>query len=36
VISDAHHIDRGYPDVVAQLRALGADIRRESSAETLL
>jgi UDP-N-acetylglucosamine 1-carboxyvinyltransferase len=36
VISDAHHIDRGYPDVVAQLRALGADIRRESSKEPLL
>lgn len=27
-ISDIYHIDRGYPDLVAQLRGLGADIER--------
>jgi UDP-N-acetylglucosamine 1-carboxyvinyltransferase len=29
LVSDVHHIDRGYQDFVAQLRGLGADIRRE-------
>jgi UDP-N-acetylglucosamine 1-carboxyvinyltransferase len=29
VVSDVHHVDRGYPDLVAQLRALGADVVRE-------
>jgi UDP-N-acetylglucosamine 1-carboxyvinyltransferase len=28
-LSHVHHIDRGYPDFVGQLRALGADIERE-------
>lgn len=28
VVHDVHHIDRGYPDVAAQLRALGADVTR--------
>jgi UDP-N-acetylglucosamine 1-carboxyvinyltransferase len=27
-ISHVHHIDRGYPDFVADLSRLGADIRR--------
>lgn len=27
-ISDAHHIDRGYPDIEEKLKALGAKIRR--------
>ena len=31
VISDPEHIDRGYEDLVGRLRALGADIERESS-----
>ncbi|HVQ89028.1 MAG TPA: UDP-N-acetylglucosamine 1-carboxyvinyltransferase [Actinomycetes bacterium] len=29
LVSDIHHIDRGYPHFDAQLRALGADIVRE-------
>lgn len=29
LVSAVHHIDRGYPDLVGQLRALGADIVRE-------
>jgi UDP-N-acetylglucosamine 1-carboxyvinyltransferase len=29
-VSDVFHIDRGYPDLVPQLRALGADVRRMS------
>lgn len=29
VVSAAHHIDRGYPDLVGQLTALGADVVRE-------
>lgn len=29
VISDAHHIDRGYEDFDARLRAIGADVQRE-------
>jgi UDP-N-acetylglucosamine 1-carboxyvinyltransferase len=28
-LSHVHHIDRGYPDFVGQLHALGADIERE-------
>jgi UDP-N-acetylglucosamine 1-carboxyvinyltransferase len=27
-VSDVHHIDRGYPDFVEKLRALGADVQR--------
>ena len=30
VVSDVHHIDRGYERFVAKLTALGADVRRES------
>jgi UDP-N-acetylglucosamine 1-carboxyvinyltransferase len=29
LVSAVHHIDRGYPDFVPQLCALGADVRRE-------
>lgn len=29
LVSAVHHIDRGYPDFVGQLRALGADVVRE-------
>lgn len=29
VVSGAHHIDRGYPDLVADLTALGARVERE-------
>ena len=28
MIGDLHHIDRGYENIVAKLRALGADIER--------
>ena len=28
VVSDAHHVDRGYEDFAAKLAALGADVRR--------
>ena len=28
-VSDVHHIDRGYQDLVQQLQGLGADVRRE-------
>ena len=28
-VAHAHHLDRGYPDLVGQLRALGADVVRE-------
>jgi UDP-N-acetylglucosamine 1-carboxyvinyltransferase len=28
-VEDGYHIDRGYPDFAAQLRALGADVTRE-------
>lgn len=31
VVHDVHHIDRGYPHFVENLRALGADIRRVSA-----
>ncbi|MGY2084637.1 UDP-N-acetylglucosamine 1-carboxyvinyltransferase [Blastococcus sp. SYSU DS0539] len=27
-VQDVHHVDRGYPDFVDQLRGLGADVRR--------
>jgi UDP-N-acetylglucosamine 1-carboxyvinyltransferase len=30
VVSDVHHIDRGYQDFVESLSALGADIRRRT------
>ncbi|HEX6337314.1 MAG TPA: UDP-N-acetylglucosamine 1-carboxyvinyltransferase [Jiangellaceae bacterium] len=29
IVSAVHHIDRGYPDLVGQLTALGADVIRE-------
>ena len=29
VVSDAHHIDRGYERLVEKLTALGADIERK-------
>jgi UDP-N-acetylglucosamine 1-carboxyvinyltransferase len=29
LVSAVHHIDRGYPDLVGQLTALGADVTRE-------
>ncbi|HEU4541906.1 MAG TPA: UDP-N-acetylglucosamine 1-carboxyvinyltransferase [Jiangellaceae bacterium] len=29
IVSAVHHIDRGYPDLVGQLTALGADVARE-------
>jgi UDP-N-acetylglucosamine 1-carboxyvinyltransferase len=29
LVSEVHHIDRGYPDFVPQLCSLGADVRRE-------
>jgi UDP-N-acetylglucosamine 1-carboxyvinyltransferase len=28
-VSNVHHIDRGYPDFVADLRRLGAVVHRE-------
>ncbi|MEZ5141713.1 MAG: hypothetical protein R2726_04230 [Acidimicrobiales bacterium] len=28
IVSDAHHLDRGYDDLVGKLAAVGADIRR--------
>jgi UDP-N-acetylglucosamine 1-carboxyvinyltransferase len=28
VVLDPHHVDRGYADLPAQLRALGADVER--------
>jgi UDP-N-acetylglucosamine 1-carboxyvinyltransferase len=31
VVADAHHIDRGYEDLPATLRSLGADVIREGS-----
>jgi len=30
VVHDAHHVDRGYPDLAGKLRALGADVVRET------
>lgn len=30
-VAHVHHIDRGYPDFVAQLQSLGADVRRVSA-----
>jgi UDP-N-acetylglucosamine 1-carboxyvinyltransferase len=32
-VSHAHHIDRGYPDFVADLRALGVDVERAEAPE---
>jgi UDP-N-acetylglucosamine 1-carboxyvinyltransferase len=32
-LSDVHHVDRGYQGFVEQLRALGADVRREPAPE---
>ena len=34
-VTEVHHIDRGYQDFVDDLRALGADVRREEFAEGL-
>jgi UDP-N-acetylglucosamine 1-carboxyvinyltransferase len=28
IVSDAHHVDRGYEDLVGKLRAVGADVER--------
>jgi UDP-N-acetylglucosamine 1-carboxyvinyltransferase len=28
LVQEVHHVDRGYPDFVAQLQGLGADVRR--------
>jgi UDP-N-acetylglucosamine 1-carboxyvinyltransferase len=30
IVLESHHIDRGYPDLAGKLRALGADVDRES------
>jgi UDP-N-acetylglucosamine 1-carboxyvinyltransferase len=30
-VADVHHVDRGYPDFVPQLRSLGADVQRVSA-----
>ena len=30
-ISEVHHVDRGYDDLVGRLRSLGADIERSES-----
>jgi UDP-N-acetylglucosamine 1-carboxyvinyltransferase len=32
-VSNVHHIDRGYPDFVADLRRLGVDVERVEAAE---
>jgi UDP-N-acetylglucosamine 1-carboxyvinyltransferase len=32
-VADAFHIDRGYPDFLAQMRGLGADIERVTVAD---
>jgi len=32
-VSEIHHVDRGYPDLAATLRSLGADVTREPDAE---
>ncbi|MER7165015.1 UDP-N-acetylglucosamine 1-carboxyvinyltransferase [Micromonospora sp. NPDC000207] len=32
-VSHVHHVDRGYPDFVADLRALGVEVRRGRAAE---
>ena len=32
-ISHVHHIDRGYPDMVADLRALGVTVERATAPE---
>jgi UDP-N-acetylglucosamine 1-carboxyvinyltransferase len=28
VVHDAHHVDRGYEDLVGRLRGIGADVER--------
>ena len=33
VITDIHHVDRGYPDIDATLRSLGGDVRRVPGAD---
>jgi UDP-N-acetylglucosamine 1-carboxyvinyltransferase len=33
IVTDVHHIDRGYEDFVPKLKSLGADIRIEATAE---
>ncbi|TDB70453.1 UDP-N-acetylglucosamine 1-carboxyvinyltransferase [Micromonospora sp. KC723] len=33
-VSHVHHVDRGYPDLVADLRALGVEVERGSVAQT--
>jgi UDP-N-acetylglucosamine 1-carboxyvinyltransferase len=35
-VADVHHIDRGYPDFVPQLRSLGADVRRVTAPDVAL
>jgi UDP-N-acetylglucosamine 1-carboxyvinyltransferase len=32
-VQEVHHVDRGYPDFVAQLQGLGADVRRVSRSD---
>jgi UDP-N-acetylglucosamine 1-carboxyvinyltransferase len=32
-VQEIHHVDRGYPDFVAQLQGLGADVRRVARAD---
>jgi UDP-N-acetylglucosamine 1-carboxyvinyltransferase len=32
-VQEIHHVDRGYPDFVPQLQALGADVRRVARAD---
>jgi UDP-N-acetylglucosamine 1-carboxyvinyltransferase len=34
-ISDVHHLDRGYEELEAKLRSLGAEVRREGGAVVL-
>ncbi len=34
-VSDVHHIDRGYQDLIQALQSLGADVRREPDADRL-
>ena len=33
LVQEVHHVDRGYPDFVAQLQGLGADVRRVQLAD---
>jgi UDP-N-acetylglucosamine 1-carboxyvinyltransferase len=32
-VQEVHHVDRGYPDFIAQLQGLGADVRRVQRAD---